>query len=159
VDAAGNGGMGGTITLKASGNTLTTNGLINADGAPGGGQFGKGGNGGTGAERGGDGGSVRQSGNGGSGGTVTITATTFNRTNDPTAFGKLEGVQNGQFGLGGSVGGANGKVDPKGMPGTNGTITISRFKNGHFMTQPQDFQRGIETTSEDRSQGSENGEQ
>jgi hypothetical protein len=140
VAAAGDGGMGGNITLKASGNTLTTKGLINADGAPGGDQFGKGGNGGNGEERGGNGGSWRdrrllggkdvvsvcQSGNGGSGGTVTITATTFQRTNDPTAFGKLGGVQNGQIGLGGRVSGKNGVLDPAGKKGDPGTTAFPK---------------------------------
>jgi hypothetical protein len=33
------------------------------------------------------------------------------------------------------------------------------FQNGHLMTKSQDFQRCIEATSEEHSEGSENGEQ
>jgi hypothetical protein len=132
VAAAGSGGMGGSITIKAA-TTLTIVGprRIAADAGQGGDQSGTGGKGGDSIADGGKGGDVGQAGNGGIGGTIFVSYKTLIKNPAPinaTAKGGNAGNQSGTAGAGGKgkKSGGAGTVDTtSAKPGKDGTVTIN----------------------------------
>jgi hypothetical protein len=133
VAAAGNGGMGGTITIMSPGGTITTptNISIRTDGGNGGDQSGIGGIGGnSSAGTGGDGGNYGKAGNGGNGGDITVAVRSKPATITYSATGGTEGAQNGKGGKGGDgpvKNGSNGHLIPEGpdgiaVPGKDGKV-------------------------------------
>ena len=135
VRAAGDGGIGGTITIKAA-TMLTVNSTttkIMADGASGGNQSGTGGKGGDSDGTAGNGGDVNQAGNGGIGGTIGITYKKLTGDLSRVNLTAAGGNAGNQSGTGGAPGAGKGKDPAKAgvvdttsaKPGKVGTVTIN----------------------------------
>lgn len=135
VEPAGDGGRGGTITVKTKKGTLTINTktsgdpvVISTNGGNGGTQLGKGGKGGDSNftdGTGGDGGTVKKAGNGGDGGDITIKATSKPTIINTTATGGAAGN------LDKNSGGARGEAANPGKPGAV-IDTAKKGDDGHI---------------------------
>jgi hypothetical protein len=130
VAAAGDGGNGGTITIKASRGalTITKNHVIAADGGAGGNQFGKGGNGGNSGDTPGKGGDVKKQGDGGNGGTITIR---YNRINLETGTKSLVERATRSAGKKGAQQGKGGAPGIGQKPAKHGTVDRLSARNGN----------------------------